>query len=178
VSADKIITPKEDWQITCHEAGHAVICVRRSILFDYALRGEGDQGIVVLTQGWIKDPREVYSPGQIESLLLYYAGGPAAEEVLFNVHRGAAANHDRSMHAQLEKHRRSKRENGWQQDIQAAIKILDCESVLKVARALHRKKKLINVEVYRILGCDPPWLPRSERRPGEAGADGIQKGSS
>jgi hypothetical protein len=156
VLANRKLTPEEDWQLACHEAGHAVLCVRRGIPFGYALHGEGGHGVVVFKHGWFEDPGKVHSPDEIESLRLYHAGGAAAEELLFVGHREDAARHDRKLHADLEKRRRPQREDGWQQDLQAASRVLDCASVLKVAVALHREKKLDEAEIYRILGCKPP----------------------
>lgn len=37
------------------------------------------------------------------------------------------------------------------------MKVLDCESVEKVARELDRRRTLSVEQVYELLGCQPPW---------------------
>jgi len=38
------ITPEEQWKITCHEAGHAIMGDYHSISMMDAIRGEGEVG--------------------------------------------------------------------------------------------------------------------------------------
>ena len=42
-------------------------------------------------------------------------------------------------------------------DIQAAMVILDAESVVKVANEIGRQKRLTDEQVYELLGCVPSW---------------------
>jgi hypothetical protein len=37
------------------------------------------------------------------------------------------------------------------------MKLLDRESVEKVAKELDQHKKLSDEQVYQLLGCTPPW---------------------
>jgi hypothetical protein len=97
-------------------------------------------------------PRMIYRGGSS-----FCAAGAAAEELLFGNYQEHGCSQDRRCHAILEKRWRATRAGGWEQDIQSAAKVLDRESVEKVARELDRKKKLSDEEVYESLGCKPDW---------------------
>jgi hypothetical protein len=167
-SKTREITPDLAWKITCHEAGHAIVAARCGVLFDYAERDEGEHGQVQLTHGLFEDPEKEWCLDEIAPLQLYYAGGDAAEEVLFGSHREGAALKDKLLHAELEKLREqlgyTRREDGWGQDVESAKQHLDREKVEKLARALDRQpvqadgmKRLTYEEVYGLLGLKLPW---------------------
>jgi hypothetical protein len=157
------ITLEEDWKITCHEAGHAVVGIHCKIPVDYVIRGQGEEGRVDTGVGPIENPDKPRSQDDIAHWQLFYAAGAAAEVLLFDGYREEAASRDRLNHSKLEKRRHNERHNGWVQDIQEAVKILDCESVLKITQALHQARelngvaKLRGIEVCEILGREPPW---------------------
>jgi hypothetical protein len=42
---ERTITPEEEWQIACHEAGHAIVAVRCQVPLLFIKRGKGEHGI-------------------------------------------------------------------------------------------------------------------------------------
>jgi len=77
------ITVDEAWQITCHEAGHAVVAVRFVFNFHYVERGEGEHGKMEPC-GCPLNHRELNWPlTAISQWQQWYAAGVAAEWLLF-----------------------------------------------------------------------------------------------
>jgi hypothetical protein len=152
------ITKEEAWQISCHEAGHAVLGVRLQIPFLRVERGDGEYGEVPVGVGPIEAPEGNWGQDDISRWQLFYAAGAAAEQLLFDGYRDYASRRDRSLHEALESRRRQKRIKGWDEDIQSAMPILDEESVEKVAKELDRQRRLSELQVYRLLGCTPSWF--------------------
>ncbi len=151
------ITPEEAWQITCHEAGHAVTGVRLRFAFLRVERGDGEYGRVDVGVGPIEAPTGNWTEVEISRWQLFYAGGAAAERMLFGDHRQYACRHDHGLHDRLEKHRHQSRNDAWERDIQSAVVLLDRESVEKVAKELDRSGTLSGEQVYQLLGCATPW---------------------
>jgi len=151
------LAPEEQWQITCHEAGHAVVGARRQIPFLRVERGDGEYGEVPVGVGPIENPDGSWTEDEISRWQQFFAAGAAAEQLLFGTYREYASRRDRSFHDVLERRWRANRCSGWDQDIQSAMELLDCESVEKVARELDRHGKLSDEQVYELLGCQLPW---------------------
>jgi len=150
------VTPEEAWQITCHEAGHAVVGVRHQINFLHVERGDGEHGEVPVGVGPIENPSRNWTQDEISRWQQFYTAGAAAEQLLFGAYREYGSSHDRCLHDVLEKRWRPNRCGGWDQDIQSAMKLLDRESIVNVAKELDRQKKLTDEQVYELLGCAPP----------------------
>ncbi len=154
----KQVTAEEAWQITCHEAGHAVMGVRHQIAFLHVERGDGEHGEVPVGVGPLEDdPSRNRTQDEISRWQQFYAAGAAAEMLLFGGYRDYGSRSDRYLHDLLEKRRSPNRNGGWEQDIQSAMKVLDRESVEKIAKELDRHKNLSVEQVYELLGCAPPW---------------------
>jgi hypothetical protein len=77
--------------------------------------------------------------------------------VLFQDYRKHGCTVDVAKHNELERMWRPGRVNGWESDIESAMKILDRESIQKVARKLEQKRQLKDKDVCNILGCEPYW---------------------
>ena len=150
-------TPEETWRIACHEAGHAVVGVRHKIPIEFIEIGEGENGEVSFSFSPIDRPTGKPSLTEISQWQQAYAAGAAAEQLLFGHYREYGSCHDRNLHNEWEKLRHQMRREGWDRDIHSAIKILDRESVEKVARALVRAEKLSGEDVHKLLGCILPW---------------------
>jgi hypothetical protein len=151
----RLITSEESWMISCHEAGHAVIAVRRRILFEYVQRGKGEHGLVKSCGGPIENPDRPWPQDEIARWQQFYAAGAAAELLLFGTYREYGSRRDRALHEKLEKRRYPSRVNAWKVEIQFASQILDRESVERVAKELERRKKLKYEHVHYLLGCKP-----------------------
>lgn len=146
-------TSEEAWKITCHESGHAVVAVRLHVPFEYVERGDGEYGKVEIGVGPIENPTRNRPLDEISRWQQFYTAGAATEQLLFGSFREHASCRDRYLHDVLEKRWRPNRYGGWDQDIQFAMKLLDRESVEKVAKELDRSKRLSEEEVYKLLGC-------------------------
>jgi hypothetical protein len=120
-------------------------------------RGEGEDGEVPVGVGPIEDPRHNWTQDEISRWQQFYAAGAATEKFLFGDYREYGSRRDQALHERLEEQRRPNRSAGWEADIQSAIKLLDRESVEKVAKELDLHRKLSDEEVYKLLGCTPPW---------------------
>ena len=108
----RYLTPEEQWQITCHEAGHAIVAVRHRILFDYVERGEGEHGLVKLTIDPL-GPNNGLDESQLLQYQEFYAGGAAAERLLFNTDRDYALRVDKCCHNKLEQQMNRHRNLGF-----------------------------------------------------------------
>jgi hypothetical protein len=153
----RVVTREEAWQITCHEAGHAVVAVRHQIPFECVERGDGEHGEVQVDLCPLDDPSKNWTKDEIRNWLQFYVAGAAAELLLFGRYREYASSRDRILHDQIEKQWSSNRETGWEKDIQSAMEVLDRESVERVAKELDSQKKLTDEQVYKLLGSEPPW---------------------
>ena len=151
------LTPEEAWQISCHEAGHAIAGVRLNLPFMNVIRGEGEHAETPIGNNPINCPNAPWADEAISRWQLFYAAGPAAEELEFGQYRDYAAREDRKLHGWLEKKRKINRIDGWSQDIQAAIKILDRKSIEKVAKELEAHGTLNEEKVYALLGYVCPF---------------------
>jgi hypothetical protein len=149
--------PDEAWQITCHEAGHAVAAVFLEVMFECVERGDGDFGQVPVGVGPLDNPLRSWTEDEVSCWQRFYAAGAAAEKLLFAAYRPYACRVDQSLHNKLEKLRSTQRNDGWEQDVEAAVAILDQQSIEKVACELDHERKLTAEQVYEILGCVPPW---------------------
>jgi hypothetical protein len=151
------ITPEEHWQITCHEAGHAIVAVRRGITFQHVIRGDGEHGEVELAVNPIDDPEGDFDAVRLSHYQEFYAGGAAAERLMFGTDRAYALRCDEDCHEKLERRLGRCRNQGFEEDIQSALKILDHCSVEKVAKELADKGKLNMEQVAALTGCRLPW---------------------
>lgn|GEM_PF-6185344 len=106
------LTPEEEWQITCHEAGHAVVGVRHQIPFWQVERGEREHGEVPIGVGPIVNPDRNWTEDEISRWQQFYAAGAAAEQLLFGTYREYAACRDRHFHDILERRWRANRSDG------------------------------------------------------------------
>ena len=151
------VTREEAWQITCHEAGHAVAAVRLDTPFTHVERGEGEHAEVHPGNNPVNTPETMWTGGEVSRWQQFYAAGTAAEIVLFGDYRSYGSRKDRSLHELLEMRWRPSRSNGWKQDIQSVIEILDGGAVVRVAKQLDERRTLSEEEVYQLLGRIPPW---------------------
>ncbi len=151
------LTSEEAWKITCHEAGHAVVAVRHQLPIEYAERGDGESGKVELSLTLFDDEDRDWSWEEIAQYQQFYAGGAAAEWLLFGTYREYACGRDRAIHRAVEERWHPCRAGGWDEDVRSAMKVLDRESVEKVARALERHSRLDDEHLYELLGCKAPW---------------------
>jgi hypothetical protein len=151
------ITPLENWQITCHEAGHAVLAVRFNMSFLSVERGDGAQGQLEACGNPLSNPDRGWSKEVIAQWQQFYAAGAAAELLLFGSYREYACSRDTILHDQLERMRPDGRRDGWAKDVDSAVKLLDRESIEKVAKKLDQERKLTDEEVYQLFGMRPPW---------------------
>jgi hypothetical protein len=151
------ITTEEDWQITCHEAGHATLAVRYCISFVEVKRGDGEFGELEASGCPLDHPGRSWPQDVISRWQHFYAAGAAAEQLMFGSFRPYAASRDLFLHGRLEELRPECRQNAWNQDIKAALKVLDRDSVEKVAKALACDRKLSDEQVYALFDRKPPW---------------------
>jgi hypothetical protein len=158
------IIGEKAWQITCHEAGHAIVGVRLEIPFLHVERGDGEHGEVPVGVGPNEEPRSDWTLEEIARWQQFYAAGAAAERLLFGAYREYGARRDRHLHELLERQWRPGRAGGWDQDIRCAMELLDRASVEKVARELDRQRRLSDEQVYELLDCKPPWYEKQPMR--------------
>jgi hypothetical protein len=156
------ITSNEAWKITYHEAGHAFVAARLKIPFNYVERGEGEHGLVDVSNGPLDDflpgaPKRTRTEDEISHWQKFFAAGAAAERLLFGSYRDYASSHDQAKNEKLETLRPQQRSDGWERDVQSAMEILDQEAVKKLAGELDREKKLAEAQVYEILGFASPY---------------------
>jgi hypothetical protein len=161
-----MILNEEDWQITCHEAGHAIAACRNGLLFDKLMRGDGDLGMVTVGVDNPRDnPYREWPLADIGKWQQFYTGGAAAERIMFGNNREYASKMDFLIHSDIEKKWRSGRLDGWNDDIAHTMSILDRFSIEKVANTLllarersgtFRRGELSIEQVCRLLGCPVP----------------------
>jgi hypothetical protein len=150
-------TPEECWQISCHEAGHAIVAVRLGIIFEYVERGEGEHGVVELIANPIDNPEIDWDKSTLQQFQVFYAGGGAAERLFSDSGREYALKGDRCCHEKLEQQLKQHRSEGFEEDITFAIEILDRCAVEKVAKELDKGGRLAFDDVAAIIGCKVPW---------------------
>jgi hypothetical protein len=161
-----MIEGEEDWRITCHEAGHAIVACRLGLLFERISRGDGDRGSVTVgVDNPRENPNREWSVIEISNWQKFYAGGAAAERVMFGSHREYGSKSDFIIHTDLENKWRQRPFGGWEQDIQESMTILDKNSIENVANVLllarersgtFRRGELSPEHVCRILKCPIP----------------------
>jgi len=149
--APEPITTREAWEMTCHEAGHAAVAVHFGISFTHVERDGLYYGLVDAVARPLEfAPNGEWrggTPDEVSQLHLYFAGGEAAEQLLFGKLRGKNADGtgpygiDKGRHGECEELLCNNRCDGWEKDIQSAMKVLagDLESVLKIATELGRR---------------------------------------
>ncbi len=147
----------ESRRVMYHEAGHAVLGVHHQLAFLHVEVKDDDCGEVPIGVGPLENTTRAHSLAEIFRWQLFYAAGTAAELLVFGSRREYGAQCDRALHAKLERMRGAPRSNGWEMDIQSAVKVLDRESVEKIAKALERRKKLSVEQVYALLDRETPW---------------------
>jgi hypothetical protein len=133
------------------------VAVRLQIPFLHVERGDGDYGEVAVGVGPIENPTGNWTQDEISRWQQCYAAGAAAEQLLFGAYRQYASRQDRDRHDVLERTWSQSRRGGWERDVQSAMKLLDRESVEKVAKELDQRQKLSEDEVYELLGYTLPW---------------------
>jgi hypothetical protein len=139
-----------------HEAGHAVVAVKYHLRFEYVEILDGESGESKLFGGPLDNPNLKWREEAISQWQQAYAAGAAAEMLFFGSYRTDGSSSDLRLHGNLEKLRGQNRSDGWDQDIQSTMKILDCDSVEKVASVLNRKKRLSVEQVYELLNLESP----------------------
>jgi hypothetical protein len=140
-----------------HEAGHAVVALRLQIPFCVVEVRAGGNGEVSVGVGPLESAGGSESDEEISRWQLFYAGGAAAERLFFGDYRKQGAKVDRAHHEKLEKMRSAERNCAWDLDIQSAMKVLDRESVQKIADALGQHRRLDEEGIHDLLGCKPSW---------------------
>jgi hypothetical protein len=159
-----------EWRVLYHEAAHAVMAVHHELCFQFVEVLGIDNGQTEPAANPIADPDHDWPEDDIAKWQLFYAAGAAAEMQLFGSYRKRGTREDRRLHDELESWREEGRDGGWEQDIQAAGRVLNIEYVKTVANELHRRgalnqpKRLTSEEVYELLGLVPSWLERRPRR--------------
>jgi hypothetical protein len=151
------IAPDESQRVLYHEAGHALEAVRNRIPFCHVEIMTGENGEVSVGVGPLETPNRAHSQDEIARWQMFYAAGAAAERLFFGDYQDHGTKVDRAHHDRLEKLRSVQRNGAWDLDIQSAMKVLDCESVHKIAEALGQHGKLSEVQVHDLLGCKPCW---------------------
>jgi hypothetical protein len=145
------------WRISCHEAGHAIVAVRLLLPFDSVERGLGDQGFVDGSNPIDDDEDQCWPNDCLRKYQCFYAAGAAAEKLLFELWREPALRVDRKHHALIEQRLNQHRTSGFDEDIQAAARLLKACEVESVAKQLAQKRKLTFAEVAELIGCQLPW---------------------
>jgi hypothetical protein len=151
------IAPDESNRVLYHEAGHAVVAVRNQIPFMQVHRKDDENGEVSVGVGTLESPDRSHNQDEISRWQLFYAAGAASECLFFGEYREYGTRLDRALHDRLEMLRSVQRTGAWDMDIQAAMKVLDRESVEKIAQALGQRGQLDEEQVHDLLGCKPPW---------------------
>jgi hypothetical protein len=149
--------PDEAQRVLYHEAGHAVFAVRRRLLFEFAEVRENDWGEVRCVGGPLDIKDRTFSQEEMACWRQFYAAGAAAERLFYGEYREHGAQRDVTLHETLGLMSIPPRTDDWEESIQAATKVIDRESVAKVAVALNERKKLTDEQVHDFLGCKPPW---------------------
>jgi hypothetical protein len=147
----------ESWKISCHEAGHAVVAVKLDVILDYVERGDPRDDRAQPVLDLLNALPHEQTPDRISRYQRFYAGGAAAEVVLFGAYRLPACAEDRRLHRKLEELRDEHRSDAWDLDVQEAVGLLDKNSVEVVAKALHPRGKLIHERVCELIGWILPW---------------------
>jgi hypothetical protein len=154
----RFLTNAEAWQITLHEAGHAVAAVRLDFNVEFVERGDGEHGETRAIGCPLDHPDRQGPLEAIRQWQQFYAAGAASELLIIGSYREYASARHMFLHGKLENRRTHVRANGgWSEDIEAVIKILDRESILKVARKLHPKGWLDDEQLYGLFQLVPPW---------------------
>jgi hypothetical protein len=157
LSNSSVISDKEAWQIACHEAAHAVIAVHHRFDLENVEMIDEENAITRPLGGPIEDLHKVWVVEEVRKWQEFYAAGIAAERLLFGEDRGHGWEVDKELHDKLERRYSRTHINAWEADIENTMKLLDCESVEKVAKELQLTRKLDGDIVYAILGIKPPW---------------------
>ncbi len=156
-SDSRQITAEAAWKITCHEAGHAVVAARLKVPFCYVRRKGGNQDLTEVAVGPLESTEDNRTQEEIARWQQFYAAGAAAELLLFGCYRPYAASRDRFLHDKCEKMRQQSRNDGWEDDIESALIVLNRDSIEKVAKELDRNGELSDEEVCDLLGCPYSW---------------------
>lgn len=151
------LSPEEAWLITCHEAGHAVVAARLQVPFMWVVRGDGEIGEVTVGVTPSELPDDPCPIDEVSRWQQFYAGGAAAEKLLFGEYREIASRQDRLLHSRYETLWRPGRIGGWEEDVELAAAVLDRGAIERVARELDRRKQLSDEQVCKMLGCKLPW---------------------
>jgi hypothetical protein len=147
----------DDRKITCHEAGHAIVAVLHEITFDYVERGNSEEGQVEVGSNPINDMDDGWSNDALRQWQHFYAAGAAAERILFQNERQHALKQDKHLHEKLEQRLNQHRAHGFEEDIQAAMKLLDACLIDKVAKELATKRHVTYDEVAKLIEYRPSW---------------------
>jgi hypothetical protein len=148
----------DDWKIACHEAGHALTAQAQHISIEMAEVGPNEHGVVVPSYD-TDDEGHNFGPAGLKDFQLFYAGGAAAERVLFGSEREYASKGDRVKHAELEKQLGQNRDDGFNDDVETVTKLLAAQSseIQYIATALLSGEKLNDESISKLLGRKPPW---------------------
>jgi hypothetical protein len=147
----------DEWTIACHEAGHAIIAIRHRIAFTSAEIGPNEHGMVEPSMNPIDDDELEWTKEDVKRYQEFYAAGAAAERLMFRKEREHAQTSDKSCHEQLERLGEQIRSSGFEEDVEAAIGLLDRTLIEAVARKLRDHGKLTVEDVCAEMKCSPWW---------------------
>ncbi len=144
-----------EWPSLCHEAGHAIVATILDIPFNHVEISKGGCGAVDITCGPLDEP-DSCTEKEILQWQQFYAAGAAGETLLCGSYRAYASRQDREMHSQFQAQFLQGRPANWESDIESAIHLLNRDDVEMLANALEDRRQLTDVQVYKLLGRDPP----------------------
>jgi hypothetical protein len=147
----------DDWKITCHEAGHAIVAVLHEITFDSVHRGDGEDNEVEVNSSPLDDENDDWTDDTLRQWQQFCAAGAAAERLLFQNERQHAIGRDKFLHEKLEQRLNRHRADGFDEDVRAAMRLLDPCLIDNVAKELATKRKLTYDEVANLIEYRPSW---------------------
>jgi len=175
------LCPRDDaehqkWRAACHEAGHALVAVYQGRAFVAKIRDDGDGNWGGNLDYAINNPLEQpglnWSDDELAKWQQCYAAGCASEQMMCGDCPADRCQTDRERHGALGGMRRSRRPNGWEEDVQSVRRFLDRRHVEMVANEfIHSKEgQLDHEDVRKLLGmacckkCSDLIRPSSWRR--------------
>lgn len=149
----------QDWRVSCHEAGHAIVLVGLGLAIRLVRTGAD-----AVTE-WVDDPFDpARTQQEILACLTAHAAGAAAEEIVFGKVIAPGLRRDCASYRQLRWHLPEAGGQDWLQqwkvDVARARAILEVQPLRAIARELHARGELTHLEVAAMmtppLDADPP----------------------
>jgi hypothetical protein len=144
----------DDRRITCNEAGHAIVAVYKKIPFTRVWRGREEDGGVCLGVNPVDNWKLAWMEPRIREYQEFYAAGAAAERIMFKKDREGVVAIDKGNHGKLDRRLNRTRKDGFEEDIQAAMRLLDRRLIERVVKQLDAKAEMTFEEVAEIIGSD------------------------